>query len=140
MANNDYVVRLTGDSKGLNNAVKSAQNALNNLGKENQQLDKIRDRFDKIQSSTAPLNRKIRDIKKAMEDLVVSGQHTTKEGKEMWEKLSAEAKKYDETLKKIQADTKSVPDLPSAKGGGFDIKGMATGLADKAGLGGVTSQ
>lgn len=140
MANNDYVVRLTGDSKGLNNAVKSAQNALNNLGKENQQLDKIRDRFDKIQSSTAPLNRKIRDIKKAMEDLAVSGQHTTKEGKEMWEKLSAEAKKYDETLKKIQADTKSVPDLPSAKGGGFDIKGMATGLADKAGLGGVTSQ
>lgn len=137
---NDYVVRLTGDSKGLNNAVKSAQNALNDLGKENQQLDKIRDRFDKIQSSTAPLNRKIRDIKKAMEDLAVSGQYTTKEGKEMWEKLSAEAKKYDETLRKIQADTKSVPDMPAAKGGGFDIKGMATGLADKAGLGGVTSQ
>lgn len=137
---NDYVVRLTGDSKGLNNAVKSAQNALNDLGKENQQLDKIRDRFDKIQSSTAPLNRKIRDIKKAMEDLAVSGQHTTKEGKEMWEKLSAEAKKYDETLRKIQADTKSVPDMPAAKGGGFDIKGMATELADKAGLGGVTSQ
>lgn len=136
---NDYVVRLTGDSKGLNSAVKSAQNALNNLGKENQQLDKIRDRFDKIQSSTAPLNRKIRDIKKAMEDLAVSGQHTTAEGKEMWQKLAAEAKKYDETLKKIQTDTKSVPDMPAAKGGGVDIKGMATGLADKAGLGGVTS-
>ena len=34
---NDYVVRLTGDSKGLNSAVKSAQTALNNLGKENKQ-------------------------------------------------------------------------------------------------------
>lgn len=136
---NDYVVRLTGDSKGLNSAVKSAQNALNDLGKENQQLDKIRDRFDKITNSSAPLNRKIRDIRKAMEDLAVSGQHTTAEGKEMWQKLSAEAKKYDETLRKIQADTKSVPDMPTAKGGGVDIKGMATGLADKAGLGGVTS-
>lgn len=136
---NDYVVRLTGDSKGLNNAVKSAQTALNDLGKENQQLDKIRDRFDKITNSSAPLNRKIRDIRKAMEDLAVSGQHTTAEGKEMWQKLAAEAKKYDETLRKIQSDTKSVPDLPAAKGGGVDIKGMATGLADKAGLGGVTS-
>lgn len=136
---NDYVVRLTGDSKGLNSAVKSAQNALNDLGKENQQLDKIRERFDKITNSSAPLNRKIRDIRKAMEDLAVSGQHTTAEGKEMWQKLAAEAKKYDETLKKIQTDTKSVPDLPAAKGGGVDIKGMATGLADKAGLDGVTS-
>lgn len=136
---NDYVVRLTGDSKGLNSAVKSAQNALNDLGKENQQLGKIKERFDKITSSTSPLNRKIRDIRKAMEDLAVSGQHTTAEGKEMWQKLAAEAKKYDETLKKIQTDTKSVPDLPAAKGGGVDIKGMATGLADKAGLGGVTS-
>lgn len=136
---NDYVVRLTGDSKGLKSAVNGAKKSLDDLGKENQQLDKIRERFDKITNSTAPLNRKIRDIRKAMEDLAVSGQHTTAEGKEMWQKLAAEAKKYDETLKKIQTDTKSVPDLPAAKGGGVDIKGMATGLADKAGLGGVTS-
>lgn len=136
---NDYVVRLTGDSKGLKSAVNGAKKSLDDLGKENQQLDKIRERFDKITNSTAPLNRKIRDIRKAMEDLAVSGQHTTAEGKEMWQKLAAEAKKYDETLRKIQSDTKSVPDLPAAKGGGVDIKGMATGLADKAGLGGVTS-
>lgn len=136
---NDYVVRLTGDSKGLKSAVNGAKKSLDDLGKENQQLDKIRERFDKITNSSAPLNRKIRDIRKAMEDLAVSGQHTTAEGKEMWQKLAAEAKKYDETLKKIQTDTKSVPDLPAAKGGGVDIKGMATGLADKAGLGGVTS-
>lgn len=136
---NDYVVTLTGDSKGLKSAVNGAKKSLDDLVKENQQLDKIRERFDKITNSSAPLNRKIRDIRKAMEDLAVSGQHTTAEGKEMWQKLAAEAKKYDETLKKIQTDTKSVPDLPAAKGGGVDIKGMATGLADKAGLGGVTS-
>ena len=96
MANNDYVVRLTGDSKGLNNAVKSAQTALNDLGKQNQSLDSIKDRFEKISKSTAPLNRKIRDIKKTMEDLAVSGATATTEGKEMWQKLANEAKKYDE--------------------------------------------
>lgn len=140
MANNDYVVRLTGDSKGLNNAVKSAQTALNDLGKQNQSLDSIKDRFEKISKSTAPLNRKIRDVKKAMEDLAVSGATATTEGKEMWQKLANEAKKYDETLKKIQQDTKSVGSESASVGkGGLDIKSIGTGLADKAGLGGVTS-
>lgn len=140
MANNDYVVRLTGDSKGLNNAVKSAQTALNDLGKQNQSLDSIKDRFEKISKSTAPLNRKIRDIKKTMEDLAVSGATATTEGKEMWQKLANEAKKYDETLKKIQQDTKSVGSESASVGkGGLDIKSIGTGLADKAGLGGVTS-
>ncbi len=140
MANNDYVVRLTGDSKGLNNAVKSAQTALNDLGKQNQSLDSIKDRFEKISKSTAPLNRKIRDIKKTMEDLAVSGATATTEGKEMWQKLANEAKKYDETLKKIQQDTKSVGSESASVGkGGLDFKNIGTGLADKAGLGGVTS-
>lgn len=140
MANNDYVVRLTGDSKGLNNAVKSAQTALNDLGKQNQSLDSIKDRFEKISKSTAPLNRKIRDVKKAMEDLAVSGATATTEGKEMWQKLANEAKKYDETLKKIQQDTKSVGSESASVGkGGLDFKSIGTGLADKAGLGGVTS-
>lgn len=140
MANNDYVVRLTGDSKGLNNAVKSAQTALNDLGKQNQSLDNIKDRFEKISKSTAPLNRKIRDVKKAMEDLAVSGATATAEGKEMWQKLAKEAQKYDETLKKIQQDTKSVgSDSASIGKGGLDFKSIGTGLADKAGLGGVTS-
>lgn len=140
MANNDYVVHLMGDSKGLNSAVKSAQTALNDLGKQNQSLDNIKDRFEKISKSTAPLNRKIRDVKKAMEDLAVSGATATAEGKEMWQKLANEAKKYDETLKKIQQDTKSVGSESASVGkGGLDFKSVGTGLADKAGLGGVTS-
>lgn len=140
MANNDYVVHLMGDSKGLNSAVKSAQTALNDLGKQNQSLDSIKDRFEKISKSTAPLNRKIRDVKKAMEDLAVSGATATTEGKEMWQKLANEAKKYDETLKKIQQDTKSVGSESASVGkGGLDFKSVGTGLADKAGLGGVTS-
>jgi len=135
----DYVVRLTGDSKGLNNAVKSAQNALNDLGKSNQSLDKVKERFDKITNSTAPLKVKIRDIKKAMEDMAVSGENTSEEGQKMWKQLSDAAKKYDETLKKISDDTKSVGDKSANVGkGGFDIKGIGGDLADKAGLGGVT--
>lgn len=125
---NDYVVRLTGDSKGLNSAVKSAQNALNDLGKENQQLGKIKERFDKITSSTSPLNRKIRDIRKAMEDLAVSGQHTTAEGKEMWQKLAAEAKKYKDQLEDIDKAVKT-------GGKGFDLKGMGQEMANKLGVG-----
>lgn len=125
---NDYVVRLTGDSKGLNSAVKSAQNALNDLGKENQQLGKIKERFDKITSSTSPLNRKIKDIKKAMEDLTVSGQTATKQGKAMFKELAAEAKKYKDQLDDIDKAVKT-------GGKGFDLKGMGQEMADKLGVG-----
>ncbi len=70
---NSLVVHLEGDSKGLQNALDSARQSIQNLGGDANKLKEIQEKFEKITSSTAPLNRKIRDVKKALEEMAVSG-------------------------------------------------------------------
>lgn len=136
MAKNDLVVRLQGDDKGLQNTLNNAKKGMNDFGKSSSKLDDISKSFDKITNSSAPLNRKIKDIKKQMELLAVSDKAQTAEGKKMWEKLSAQAKKYDETLQKINKDTKNI--ATNSKGG-FSVKQMGGDMLDKAGLGSLTT-
>lgn len=133
MANNASLsVLLTGTDK-LTPTIKNAQKALTELNTKGSKLDSVQKNFDKITNSSAPLSKKIRDIKKQMETLIVTGQRETAEGKKMWEEMAKAARQYDDQLKQIQKDTKS---LPAPGGGkGFDMKGMMGGMADKAGLG-----
>lgn len=137
MAKADLIARLSGDDK-LSPVLQNVRKQLQDTGVASNKLDDIQKKFGKIADSSAPLNRKIRDIKKAMEEMAVAGLDATEEGQAMWKKLADEAKKYDETLKRIANDTKSMPAAPEAKGGGFDLKGSLSGLADQAGLGGAT--
>ena len=136
MAKTDLIARLSGDDK-LTPVLQNVKKQLQDTGVASNKLDDIQKKFDKITTSSAPLNRKIRDIRKAMEEMAVAGLDASEEGQAAWKKLADEAKKYDETLKRIAADTKSLPE-PDTKGGGFDLKGSLTGLADQAGLGGAT--
>lgn len=136
MAEKRLVVTVEGKNL-LTPKLKQVSADITDMGQRASKLDDIQKKFGKIADSSAPLNRKIRDIKKAMEEMAVAGLDATEEGQQMWKKLADEAKKYDETLKRIANDTKSMP-APDAKGGGFDLKGSLSGLADQAGLGGAT--
>lgn len=136
MAKSDLIARLSGDDR-LSPVLQNVRKQLQDTGVASNKLDDIQKKFGKISQSSAPLNRKIRDIKKAMEEMAVAGLDATEDGKKMWKQLADEAKKYDETLKRIANDTKSMP-APDAKGGGFDLKGSISGLADQAGLGGAS--
>lgn len=131
MAKADLVARLSGDDK-LTPVLQNVRKQLQDTGVASTKLDDIQKKFGKITESSAPLNRKIRDIKKAMEQMAVAGLDATAEGKAMWQKLADEAQKYDETLKRIANDTKS---LPEPDKGGFDLKGMGQEMADKLGVG-----
>ena len=133
MAKTDLIARLSGDDK-LTPVLQNVKKQLQDTGVASNKLDDIQKKFDKITTSSAPLNRKIRDIRKAMEEMAVAGLDASEEGQAAWKKLADEAKKYDETLKRIAADTKSLPE-PDTKGGGFDIKGMGQEMADKLGVG-----
>lgn len=137
----DYVVKLTGDSKGLEDTLKSAKKSFQDLGGSADKLSNIKDKFNTITNSSAPLSRKIRDIRKAMEEMATAGIDATDNGKKMWDELSAKAKEYDAQLKKIQDSTRSVGNssIKSGESGGFDFKGVLNNAADSAGLGGVTS-
>lgn len=127
----DYSIRFTGDSSQL-------QKTLNDT----------KEKFKKITESSASLSRKIGMIKKEMEKMAAAGIDATDEGKEMWQKLADAAKQYDEMLKKIQADTRSVGSVSQSVGSdnevsgtfkNIDIKSVGAGLLDKAGLSGVSS-
>ena len=138
MPNSDLVVRLSGQDK-LSPVIENVKEELNNIGKTSSKVESVQKQFDKITNSTAPLSKRIRDIKKEMENLAMSGESTSAEGQEMWKKLSDAAKQYDATLKKIQADTRSVGNESVEVGkGGIDLKGIGAGIADDLGLGGVS--
>lgn len=132
MAEKRLVVTVEGKNL-LTPKLKQVSADITDMGQRASKLTDIQNKFNKITTSSAPLSRKIRDIKKAMEQMAISGLDATAEGKAMWEQLSKEALKYDEMLKRIANDTKSLPE-PDSKGG-FDLKGMGQEMADKLGVG-----
>lgn len=72
----DYVVRLNGQDN-LSPTINSVKQALNGVGSTSTGLDKIREKFIKIENSTAPLKRKLRDIKDLMAKMNLSGDANT---------------------------------------------------------------
>lgn len=128
MAKADLIARLSGDDK-LSPVLQNVRKQLQDTGVASNKLDDIQKKFGKIADSSAPLNRKIRDIKKAMEEMTVSGQTATKEGEAMFKRLAAEAKKYKDQLDDIDKAVKS------GGKGGFDFKGMGQEVASKLGVG-----
>lgn len=201
MAQSDLVVHIGGDSSDFTQNIEAAQRSITELGQRAaNELSDITAQFKKTSDSPAPLMRKLRDIrkqmeqlststqgqtaegkklyqemsrkakeydaqlrqiqndtratseptqtlagkvaeiKKQMEQLVLTNQTATEEGQKMWEELSKEAQKYNDQIQKINKDTKSVSDTSSSNsGGGLDVKNIAGDLANKAGLGDVAN-
>lgn len=78
----DYIVRLSGKDD-LSDTIKNVKNSLSDVGKETGKLDKIKERFDKIQSSSAPLKRQLRDLKALMSQMNMDGLSNTHDFEEM---------------------------------------------------------
>lgn len=78
----DYIVRLSGKDD-LSDTIKNVKNSLADVGKETGKLDKIKERFDKIQSSSAPLKRQLRDLKALMSQMNMDGLSNTHAFEEM---------------------------------------------------------
>lgn len=68
----DYVVKLSGQDN-LTPTINNVKNALNGVSSTATGLDKIQEKFNKIQNSSAPLQRKLKDIKNLMAQLNLSG-------------------------------------------------------------------
>lgn len=78
----DYIVKLSGQDN-LSDTIKNVKNSLADVGKETVKLDKIKERFDKIQSSSAPLKRQLRDLKSLMSQMNMDGLSNTHAFEEM---------------------------------------------------------
>lgn len=78
----DYIVKLSGQDN-LSDTIKNVKNSLADVGKETVTLDKIKERFDKIQNSSAPLKRQLRDLKALMSQMNIDGLSHTEVFEEM---------------------------------------------------------
>ena len=104
-------------------------------------LTLVRQKFDKIVESSAPLNRKISEIKKQMLELARTGQA----GTPLWDRMAAQARAYREELARVEAATRAIraPEIDGGASSGLlsslsalkgDMSSIA-GIAGSAGLG-----
>lgn len=78
----DYVVKLTGQDN-LSETINNVKRSLTDVGRETTHLDTIRDKFNKIQNSSAPLKRQLRDLKALMSSMNIDGLSHTEVFEEM---------------------------------------------------------
>lgn len=129
----DLVVRLTGQDN-LSGTINNVRKSISDTANAGNNLSRIDERFKAITNSTAPLRKKIADIKKQMEKLVVTGDENTDTFKQMAEA----AKRYQEQLDKVNAAVSRNNSNP-VKGKGFDMKGAIGDISGKMGMGGIGS-
>lgn len=68
----DYIVRLTGKDE-LSGTLNKVKQELNQTGDAGSKLDQIRDRFNKITTSSAPLKKQLREIQGMMAQMNLEG-------------------------------------------------------------------
>lgn len=78
----DYIVKLSGQDN-LTETINNVKKSLTDVGKETTHLDTIREKFNKILNSSAPLKRQLRDLKALMSQMNIDGLSHTEVFEEM---------------------------------------------------------
>lgn len=89
----DYVVRFTGQDN-LSGTINQVRERLQEVGTATTQLDSIREKFQKIEQSTAPLKRRLRDLKQLMAQMNLDGLS----GTDLFNQMAQQAGAYADAL------------------------------------------
>lgn len=116
----DYSVRLTGQDN-LTPTLKGAKQAFNDLSSSSRKLDTIRDKFNRIENSAAPLKRKLRDLQALMAEMNLNELADT----DVFTQIAAQAGTYKDAI----GDAAQATRLLSSDTAGLDAGMQAlTGL------------
>ena len=133
---NDYIVRLQGQDN-LSGTIKNVQRSISQLTGDADKLNKIQERFNRIDQSSAPLKKKLRDVKQEMEKLAIAGDTSS----ELFQKMAKAAQKYQQALDQVNSSTKNVTNSSNMMNGKLgNLKNIANDIASKSGFGGIASQ
>lgn len=121
----DYSVRLTGQDN-LTPTLKSAKQAFNDLNTGSNKLDNIRAKFQRIEQSSAPLKRKLRDLQAIMAQMNLDGLSNT----DVFANIAAKAGEYKDAI----GDAAQATRLLSS-----DTAGLDAGIQAFQGLAGAAS-
>lgn len=116
----DYVVKFSGQDN-LSGTINKVKQSLKEVGGSTDKIDQISKKFDKIQASTAPLRKKLKDTKAEMEKLAATGDTTS----ELFKRMATAAKQYQATLDKVNSATKNVTASTSKMNG---VGNLASGI------------
>ena len=130
---NDYIVRLQGQDN-LSGTIRNAQRSINELGGSANRLDAIQQRFNRIEQSSAPLNKKLRDVKRAMEQLAVTGDTSS----ELFQRMAQAAQRYQQALDQVNQATRRVDSASGQMNGRLgNLRNIANEVASRSGFGGI---
>lgn len=89
----DYVVNITGNDQ-LSNTLRGVSNALRDTTSSANGLEQINQRFERIQNSTAPLKRRLRELQGMMAQMNLDGLSDT----DVFTRVAAEAANYKDAI------------------------------------------
>lgn len=89
----DYVVRFTGQDN-VSGTINQIKKNLEDVGSSSTKLDQIKQQFEKVEQSTAPLKRKLRDLKTLMAEMNFNGLSNT----DVFNKMAQQAGAYADAL------------------------------------------
>ncbi len=123
----DYKVVFTGQDN-LSPQVKKIKNEVNGLTESTQKIDKIEQKFNKITNSTAPLQRKLKDLQTIMANMKYDGLDKT----DTFKKVTAEAQRLKQALQGAKEE------IDGIKNKGGQLEGIF-GKIKIGGGGGISS-
>lgn len=133
---NDYIVRLQGQDN-LSDTIRNVQRSINELGGSANRLDAIQQRFNRIEQSSAPLRKKLKDVKQAMEQLAVTGDTSS----ELFQRMAQAAQRYQQALNQVNQATRQVDSASGQMNNRLgNLRGIASDIASRSGFGGIAGQ
>lgn len=124
----DYVVRFTGQDN-LSGTINGVKQKLQETGQATSQLDQISQRFKKIEQSTAPLKKKLRDLKALMAQMNLDGLSNTS----LFNQMAQQAGTYADAIGDATTATNVFAN------DNFKLEAMAQGLSGIAGAASVAT-
>lgn len=133
---NDYIVRLQGQDN-LSGTIRNVQRSINELGGSANRLDAIQQRFNRIEQSSAPLRKKLKDVKAEMEKLAVTGDTSS----ELFQRMAQAAQRYQQALDQVNQATRQVDSSSNQMNGRLgNLRNIASEVASRSGFGGIAGQ
>lgn len=133
---NDYIIRLQGQDN-LSDTIKNVRKSISELNDAANRLNNIEQRFNRIEASSAPLNKKLKDVKRAMEQLAITGDTSS----ELFQKMAQAAQRYQQALDQVNQATRRVDSTSGQMNDRLgNLKGIASDIASKSGFGGIAGQ
>ena len=136
---NDYRVVLSGEDR-LSGTIRNVRQELENTGKSGTKLDDITRKFERIQSSAAPLKKKLRSLREMMADMNLDGLTNT----DLFGHMAEQAGQYADAIADAQQAVRAFADdnmKLQAVTEGFQLITGAVGIATGAmGLLGVENE